>query len=120
MMGAAMSTPDSADSDSIQSIRRRIAANRRAALTVVASGCLTLPLLVPIMCAWLGVERTLPAWPQLILASVVQFGLGARFYRAAYEELRDVLRDVLGGTLHRISHGGLSQPRQPRQPRAGD
>ena len=92
-----MPTPDSADSDSIQSIRRRIAANRRAALTVVASGCLTLPLLVPIMCAWLGVERTLPAWPQLILASIVQFGLGARFYRAAYEPLRDVLRRASRG-----------------------
>jgi len=92
-----MPTPDSADSDSIQSIRRRIAANRRAALTVVASGCLTLPLLVPIMCAWLGVERTLPAWPQLMLASIVQFGLGARFYRAAYEPLRDVLRRASRG-----------------------
>ena len=97
MMGAAISTPDSADSDSIQSSRRRIAANRRAALTVVASGCLTLPLLVPIMCAWLGVERTLPAWPQLILASIVQFGFGARFYRAAYEPLRDVLRRASRG-----------------------
>jgi Cu+-exporting ATPase len=99
MTSATMSTSDSADSDSVQSIRRRIAANRRAALTVVASGCLTLPLLVPIVCAWFGVERTLPAWPQLILASIVQFGLGARFYRAAYEELRDVLRGVLPGVL---------------------
>ncbi|WP_158900372.1 cation-translocating P-type ATPase [Burkholderia sp. L27(2015)] len=97
MTSAAISTSDSADSDSIQSIRRRIAANRRAALTVVASGCLTLPLLVPIMCAWFGVERTLPAWPQLILASIVQFGLGARFYRAAYEPLRAVLRRAWRG-----------------------
>jgi Cu+-exporting ATPase len=100
MTNAAIATPESADSNSVLSIRRRIAANRRAALTVVASGCLTLPLLVPMVCAWFGVERTLPAWPQLILASIVQFGLGARFYRAAYEELRDV--------LHGASHGASS------------
>jgi len=99
-----MPTPDSADSGSVQAIRRRIAANRRAALTVVVSGCLTLPLLVPIVCAWFGVERTLPAWPQLVFASIVQFGLGARLYRAAYEQLRDVLRGVSNGVSQ--THAG--------------
>jgi P-type Cu+ transporter len=71
-----------------QAASRRIAENRRAALVVVAAGCLSLPLVVPMISAWFGVERVLPAWPQLILASIVQFGLGARFYRAAYLALR--------------------------------
>src|SRR5574339_819938 len=55
---------------------------------VAAAAILTLPLLVPMALDPFGVHWALPGWLQLILATPVQFVLGARFYRAAWKALR--------------------------------
>jgi Cu+-exporting ATPase len=46
---------------------------------------LTLPLMVPMLLAPFGVHWMLDGWMQLVVASIVQFVLGARFYRAGFK-----------------------------------
>jgi Cu+-exporting ATPase len=55
---------------------------------VAASAALTLPLLAPMGGLALGAHWALPGGVQLALASVVQFWLGARFYRAGWKALK--------------------------------
>jgi Cu+-exporting ATPase len=55
---------------------------------VAASAALTLPLVLPMVLAPLGLALDVPALLQLLLASVVQFGFGWRFYRAGWAALR--------------------------------
>jgi Cu+-exporting ATPase len=55
---------------------------------VLLAALLTLPLVVPMVGEWFGMHAMLPIPAQLALATVVQFGLGARFYRAAYRAVR--------------------------------
>ncbi len=51
---------------------------------VAAAAILSLPLILPMLVhAWM-----LPGWVQLLLATPVQFWLGARFYRAGWKALR--------------------------------
>jgi P-type Cu+ transporter len=47
-----------------------------------AAAALTAPLLLPMLADW-----ALPGWLQLVLATPVQFWLGARFYRAGWKAL---------------------------------
>ncbi|MFP4890841.1 heavy metal translocating P-type ATPase [Paraburkholderia sp. EG304] len=61
---------------------------RRDLASVVASALLTLPLVAPMFGEWFGLHAMLPAWPQFVLASIVQFVFGARFYRAAWHAVR--------------------------------
>lgn len=49
---------------------------------------LAAPLVLPMLLAPLGVHWMLPAWAQFVIATPVQFILGARFYRAAWKALR--------------------------------
>ncbi|MGH8779545.1 heavy metal translocating P-type ATPase [Paraburkholderia sp.] len=63
-------------------------AARRELVAVVVSALLTLPLVAPMAGAGLGFAVALPGWLQLALATVVQFGFGARFYRAAWRAVR--------------------------------
>ena len=49
---------------------------------------LTLPLVLPMLLQLFGVDWMLAGWLQLALATPVQFGLGARFYRAGWKALR--------------------------------
>ncbi|MFC3914155.1 heavy metal translocating P-type ATPase [Pseudaeromonas sharmana] len=49
---------------------------------------LTLPLLLPMLLAPFGIDWTLPVALQFLLATPVQFWLGARFYRAGWLALR--------------------------------
>ena len=49
---------------------------------------LSLPLLVPMFAALFGFHWNLPVWLQCALATPVQFGLGARFYRAGWHAAR--------------------------------
>ena len=49
---------------------------------------LSLPLAVPMFADWLGWHWMLPAWVQFLLATPVQFVLGARFYRAGWHAVR--------------------------------
>jgi Cu+-exporting ATPase len=52
---------------------------------VAAGAALSLPLLLPMVG---GMHAALPAWLQFLLATPVQFLLGARFYRAGWHALR--------------------------------
>lgn len=56
---------------------------------VLFSAVLTLPLVVPMAAApWLGHQRMLSGWVQLLLATPVQFIAGWRFYVGAWKSLR--------------------------------
>lgn len=68
---------------------RQAPATRWPTWTPVAVGtALSLPLLLPMLLMPLGGHWMLPGWLQLLLATPVQFGLGARFYRSAWTALR--------------------------------
>jgi Cu+-exporting ATPase len=59
------------------------------ALAPVCMGLLlSVPLVLPMLLAMVGVNWMLPGWLQFTLATPVQFVLGARFYRAAWGALR--------------------------------
>ncbi|CAG9191940.1 Copper-exporting P-type ATPase [Paraburkholderia tropica] len=63
-------------------------AARRELRAVLIAAVLTAPLVVPMFGHWLGLQGMLPAAAQFVLASIVQFGFGARFYRAAWKAVR--------------------------------
>ena len=52
------------------------------------AAALTSPLLAPMLLQAAGLHAMLPAWIQFLLATPVQFWIGARFYRAAWKALR--------------------------------
>ena len=52
------------------------------------SAPLLLPMLLPILGSPFGADWMLPGWLQWLLATPVQFWLGARFYRAGWKALR--------------------------------
>lgn len=52
---------------------------------VAVATLLSLPLLLPMLLEPLGVDVMLPGWVQWLLATPVQFWLGARFYRAGWK-----------------------------------
>ncbi|MES2316463.1 MAG: heavy metal translocating P-type ATPase [Pseudomonadota bacterium] len=51
------------------------------------AAALTLPLVAPMLAQALGLHFMLPAWVQFLLATPVQFWIGARFYRSAWKAL---------------------------------
>lgn len=55
---------------------------------VAVSAALSLPLVLPMVGDVFGRHWMLPSWLQLLLATPVQFWLGARFYRAGWKALR--------------------------------
>ena len=61
---------------------------RRDGLAFLGSALLTVPLLVPMMAEVAGLHVMLPGWVQLLLATLVQFGVGARFYRNGFKAVR--------------------------------
>ena len=66
--------------------RRALAAHRELSHVIIAA-FLSLPLVLPMLLAPFGVDAAVPGWVQLILATPVQFWLGARFYRAGWKAL---------------------------------
>lgn len=56
--------------------------------SLIASACLSLPLVIPMFAALFGLHWMLPGWLQCVLTTPVQFIFGARFYRAAWPALR--------------------------------
>jgi Cu+-exporting ATPase len=64
--------------------REKARADRRALHHLIAAALLSLPLVAGMVAAPL----MLPGWAELVLASVVQFWLGARFYVAAFKAVR--------------------------------
>ncbi|WP_271409348.1 heavy metal translocating P-type ATPase [Pseudomonas sp. Q1-7] len=61
---------------------------RRERWAVLLALALALPLVVPMLLEWFGGHWMLPAWAQFVLATPVQFILGARFYRAAWKAVK--------------------------------
>ena len=55
---------------------------------VAVAAVLSAPLAVPMFGAVFGLHWMLPGWLQLLLATPVQFGLGARFYVAGWKAVR--------------------------------
>ncbi|BCI67737.1 heavy metal translocating P-type ATPase [Acetobacter aceti] len=64
---------------------RREQEKRRLQLELATGILLTAPLLLDMVG---GMHLMLPRWIQLVLATLVQFGLGAKFYRGAWAALR--------------------------------
>ncbi|WP_414440492.1 heavy metal translocating P-type ATPase [Burkholderia sp. 22PA0106] len=67
---------------------RKAAEARRDLLLLIGSAVLTAPLVAPMVAALFGASLMLPAPLEFVLAAVVQFGFGARFYRAAWHAVR--------------------------------
>jgi len=62
-------------------------AEERSWWPVAIAALLSLPLVLPMLVEPFGVDWSLPGWIQLLLATPVQFALGARFYRAGWKAL---------------------------------
>jgi Cu+-exporting ATPase len=65
----------------------KASATDRSWWPVAISAALTLPLILPMALEPLDAGWSLPGWAQLLLATPVQFVLGARFYRAGWKAL---------------------------------
>jgi Cu+-exporting ATPase len=63
------------------------AALDRDTIELLAAVLLTAPLVAPMLAGLFGVHWMLPAWLQWLLATPVQFVVGARFYRSAWKAL---------------------------------
>lgn len=66
---------------------RRAASAKRELHHVLIAAILSVPLMLPMLLAPFGVDAAIPGWVQLLLATPVQFWLGARFYRAGWKAL---------------------------------
>ncbi|PTU76381.1 heavy metal translocating P-type ATPase [Pseudomonas mangrovi] len=62
---------------------------RRERLAVLLALLLAAPLVLPMLASPFGLHWMLPAWLQALLATPVQFILGARFYVAGWKALRN-------------------------------
>ncbi|HYW16134.1 MAG TPA: heavy metal translocating P-type ATPase [Allosphingosinicella sp.] len=67
---------------------KRDAASSRDLYHVLIAAALSIPLVVPMLLSPFGIELAIPGWLQLLLATPVQFWLGARFYRAGWKAVR--------------------------------
>ncbi|WP_327439588.1 heavy metal translocating P-type ATPase [Pseudomonas donghuensis] len=61
---------------------------RKERWSVALAVLLALPLVLPMLVQPFGIHWMLPAWAQFVLATPVQFILGARFYVAAWKAVR--------------------------------
>jgi len=52
------------------------------------AAALSLPLVLPMIAGWFGSDWMLPAWVQWLLATPVQFVIGARFYKSGWKAAR--------------------------------
>ena len=55
---------------------------------VAVAGVFSLPLVLPMLGMPFGADWSLPGWWQMLLASAVQFWLGAAFYRSAWKAVK--------------------------------
>ncbi|MDD2877565.1 MAG: heavy metal translocating P-type ATPase [Acidiphilium sp.] len=67
---------------------RRDAGARRDWVHLGAAAVLTTPLVAAMFLALVGWHMALPGWLALVLATPVQFWIGARFYNAGYKAVR--------------------------------
>jgi Cu+-exporting ATPase len=82
--------PDAAGAEDEEAHRQReAAAMQREFYMLLLSALLTLPLVVQMIGMFTGIEAIhLDPWIELMLASPVQFYIGARFYKSAWKALR--------------------------------
>lgn len=57
-------------------------------MPVLISALFAIPLLLPMLLMPFGIDLMLPSWLQLLLATPVQFVLGARFYRSGWKAIK--------------------------------
>lgn len=76
------------DEDLDRAEAARAVRERREILVLAAATLLTLPLIAEMGLMLAGIPSILPPWGQMALAALVQFGVGARFYRGAWAALR--------------------------------
>ncbi|MDA0664432.1 MAG: heavy metal translocating P-type ATPase [Proteobacteria bacterium] len=76
------------DDENIEGAEAVAARDRRDGLVVLAAAALTLPLVAPMLAAPFGSHAMLPGMVQLVLAALVQFAIGWRFYAGAAKALR--------------------------------
>lgn len=81
---AGYSATPHAEKDDIQTTKPRLPAWWPVALAALLSTPLALPMLAELF----GLHAMLPGWIQLLLATPVQFWLGARFYQAGWSAVR--------------------------------
>lgn len=51
---------------------------------IIISVIFAIPFVLPMLLELFGIHWMMPAWLQLVIASIVQFGLGAKFYRSGF------------------------------------
>jgi Cu+-exporting ATPase len=80
--------PSHSAKGSASSAAKRGEAGSREAWHLATAAALTAPLFVPMIAMLFGRPLMFPGWLQWLLATPVQFLLGARFYRAAWKAVR--------------------------------
>ncbi|OCG62040.1 heavy metal translocating P-type ATPase [Gilliamella sp. Fer4-1] len=55
---------------------------------IIVAIIFAIPFVFPMLLALFGLNLMMPAWLQLVIASIVQFGLGAKFYRSAFNAVK--------------------------------
>ena len=64
-------------------------AEKQASLwPIIISVLLAIPFVLPMLLEPFGINLMMPAWLQLVIASIVQFGLGAKFYRSGFNAVK--------------------------------
>ncbi|MFC0349975.1 heavy metal translocating P-type ATPase [Undibacterium danionis] len=75
-------------SEVTDSTLRKPSKDSAQAWRIICAAALSLPLMAPMVLALFGIDWMIPGWIQMLLATPVQFWLGARFYRAAWNAVR--------------------------------
>ena len=86
--GYTAALPDSGPGAKASTTQGADTAHQREARAVVIAALLSLPLVIPMIAELFGAHWMLPGWIQWMLATPVQFWLGARFYRAGWKAVK--------------------------------
>lgn len=66
--------------------------SRRERVAMVVAICVTLPFLLQMLAGllrgWTGLDWLMPVYAEAVLATVLQIGIGSRYYRSAFHALR--------------------------------
>ncbi|MBD66499.1 MAG: copper-translocating P-type ATPase [Halobacteriovoraceae bacterium] len=85
--GYEASTMSTASNDDLQN--EKIKKLEKEKYILIISSVLTAPLVIPMLFMPFGISFHIDAWIQLILATPVQFIIGARFYKSAWGALKN-------------------------------